>query len=208
MLIRRSWFLKIENQSSRLKTITKATASGWKEPLLPHPLHSPVGGAGEGGAFSTAFKICLIKTWVTLQFSSKSPWNLRFYVKPLKKMFAEVFFEAFLILNLLKASCTSFLLKKSSSFYHPAVGLGFSGKIIRQICKRRFSTLSAVFAKMRYKVCTEPKGHYIRRKFFFIKLINRGFKKSVWARKFQKCKLKVIVSRDLNICILVPFDRP
>jgi hypothetical protein len=26
--------------------ITKATACGWKEPLLPHPLHSTVGGGG------------------------------------------------------------------------------------------------------------------------------------------------------------------
>jgi hypothetical protein len=33
------------------KAITKLTASGWKEPLLPHPLHSTVGGAGEGGCF-------------------------------------------------------------------------------------------------------------------------------------------------------------
>jgi hypothetical protein len=28
--------------------ITKATACGWKEPVLPHPLHSPVGGRGRG----------------------------------------------------------------------------------------------------------------------------------------------------------------
>jgi hypothetical protein len=28
--------------------ITKATACGWKEPLLPHPLHSPVRARGKG----------------------------------------------------------------------------------------------------------------------------------------------------------------
>jgi hypothetical protein len=34
---------------------------GYKEPLLPHPLHSSVGGAVERGALSPAFKICFIK---------------------------------------------------------------------------------------------------------------------------------------------------
>jgi hypothetical protein len=29
--------------------ITKATACGWKEPLLPNPLYSPVRGRGKGG---------------------------------------------------------------------------------------------------------------------------------------------------------------
>jgi hypothetical protein len=28
--------------------ITKAKACGWKEPLLPHPQHSPMGGGGRG----------------------------------------------------------------------------------------------------------------------------------------------------------------
>jgi hypothetical protein len=58
--------------------ITKATACGWKEPLLPHPLHSPVRGRGKGGASSTTLKICLIKTWVTLKLSSKAFWKLHF----------------------------------------------------------------------------------------------------------------------------------
>jgi hypothetical protein len=33
--------------------ITKVTACGWKEPLLPHPLHSaqPYWGEGEGGCY-------------------------------------------------------------------------------------------------------------------------------------------------------------
>jgi hypothetical protein len=31
--------------------ITKLTASGWKAPLLPHPLLSVVGGAGGKGCF-------------------------------------------------------------------------------------------------------------------------------------------------------------
>jgi hypothetical protein len=44
--------------------ITKATACGLKEPLLPHPLHSPVGGRGMGGggAGSASLKFCIIKT--------------------------------------------------------------------------------------------------------------------------------------------------
>jgi hypothetical protein len=58
--------------------ITKAAASGWKDPLLTHPLHSPVGGRGKGGASSRAQKICLIKTWVTLKLSSKACWKWSF----------------------------------------------------------------------------------------------------------------------------------
>jgi hypothetical protein len=58
--------------------ITNATACGWKEPLLPRPLHSPVRGRGKGGARSTALKICLIKTWVTLKLSSKAYWKWHF----------------------------------------------------------------------------------------------------------------------------------
>jgi hypothetical protein len=56
--------------------ITKATARGWKEPLLPHPLHSPV--RGKGDASSMALKICFIKTWVTLKWSSKACWKWHF----------------------------------------------------------------------------------------------------------------------------------
>jgi hypothetical protein len=55
--------------------ITKATACGWKELLLSHPLHSPVRGRGKGGASSPALKICLVKTWVALKLSSKANWN-------------------------------------------------------------------------------------------------------------------------------------
>jgi hypothetical protein len=65
--------------------ITKAPACGWKEPLLPHPLHDPVRGRGKGGASSTALKICLIKTWVTLKWSSKAYWKWPFWWKPLKQ---------------------------------------------------------------------------------------------------------------------------
>jgi hypothetical protein len=68
-----------------LKAVTKLTASGWKQPLLTHPLHSTVGGRGEGDDFSAALKICFIKTHVTLKVSSKAHWNLRFYVKPIKQ---------------------------------------------------------------------------------------------------------------------------
>jgi hypothetical protein len=64
--------------------ITKATACGLKEPLLPHPLHSPVRGRGKRGASYTALKICLIKTWVTLKLSSKAYWKWHFKWKPLK----------------------------------------------------------------------------------------------------------------------------
>jgi hypothetical protein len=46
-----------------LKAISKLTASGWKEPLPPHPLHSTMGGRGEGVASSAALKIGLIKTY-------------------------------------------------------------------------------------------------------------------------------------------------
>jgi hypothetical protein len=56
-------------------------------------------------------------------------------------------------------------------------------------------------------VCTETKRHYTFRKIVLMKYINMGVKKFVWER-FQKCKLKWIVSRDLHISILVPFDRP
>jgi hypothetical protein len=52
------------------KAITNVTAS---EPLLPHPLHSTVGGRGEGAAVSSAaLRIFLVKTQVTLKFSSKA----------------------------------------------------------------------------------------------------------------------------------------
>jgi hypothetical protein len=54
------------------KTITKATACGWKEPLLPHPWHSTVG-RGRGVACSAVLKICLIKRekWgLTILFSN------------------------------------------------------------------------------------------------------------------------------------------
>jgi hypothetical protein len=38
------------------KTISKAMACGWKEPVLPHPLNSMVGGGREECAFSVVFK--------------------------------------------------------------------------------------------------------------------------------------------------------
>jgi hypothetical protein len=50
------------------------------------------------------------------------------------------------------------------------------------MCKRRFSILSAVFAKMRYKVCTEPKVHAGK---FSMKLINVNLRSyTLWSRTF------------------------
>jgi hypothetical protein len=96
-----------------LKTITKLTASGWKEPLLPHPLNSTVAG-----------KICLIKTQVILKLSSKAHWNLRFYVKPLKQIsLLRYLARHFLFLknNLSTASSTFYRSKKKGSFNSIAV---------------------------------------------------------------------------------------
>jgi hypothetical protein len=55
-----------------LIAITKHTASGLKEPLLPHPLHSTVGEGGGGVVSSTSLKICKINTQFTLKLSSKA----------------------------------------------------------------------------------------------------------------------------------------
>jgi hypothetical protein len=66
------------------KAITKATACGWKELLLSHPLPSTVGVEGEGDTCCAALKICLVKTWVTFKLSSKANGKLCFCVKPCK----------------------------------------------------------------------------------------------------------------------------
>jgi hypothetical protein len=66
--------------------ITKAAARGWKDLLLPHPLHTqPCRGEGAGVDHSEALEICLIKTLVTLQLSPKAHWKLHFYWTPLKQ---------------------------------------------------------------------------------------------------------------------------
>jgi hypothetical protein len=64
MLIRRSRFLKIENQYelTLIFTASNHNQSHGFRLLLPHPLHIPVGGAVERGACATALKIFLIKT--------------------------------------------------------------------------------------------------------------------------------------------------
>jgi hypothetical protein len=72
--------------------ITKATACGWKEPLLPLPLHSPVRGRGKGVLnSSTALKICLIKTWVTLKLSQNIKMTFLMKTSETKKFFARHF---------------------------------------------------------------------------------------------------------------------
>jgi hypothetical protein len=51
----------------------------FKDPLLPHPLHSTVGGGGLVlSPLSAALKNYLIKTWITLTLSSK--WHGKWYL--------------------------------------------------------------------------------------------------------------------------------
>jgi hypothetical protein len=107
--------LKINPNSHCFIAIAKATACGWKEPLLPHPRHSHVKGRGKGGASSTALKICLLKTWVTLKLSSKTYWKLHFKWKPMKqKSLLRFFLRHFWFLKniLLQPSRTCFHIYK------------------------------------------------------------------------------------------------
>jgi hypothetical protein len=65
--------------------ITKATACGWKELLIPHPLHSPMGWGG--GTSSTA----LNKTWVKCRNFRSIEWHQKHTSKsretiPLKRI--------------------------------------------------------------------------------------------------------------------------
>jgi hypothetical protein len=57
-------------------TITKLVVSDWKEPILPHPLYSTVG----GGACSSALKISVNYTHII----NKRSLKLSFCGKPLK----------------------------------------------------------------------------------------------------------------------------
>jgi hypothetical protein len=51
--------IHIQYSYSIFIAITQLTASGYRGPLLPHHMHSIVGGGrGGGGAFSAALKIC------------------------------------------------------------------------------------------------------------------------------------------------------
>jgi hypothetical protein len=63
------WIVMFNPNPHNFKFVTKLTALGWKEPLLPQSLHCTV---GEGGTFFAALKIFLIKTWITLILSSKA----------------------------------------------------------------------------------------------------------------------------------------
>jgi hypothetical protein len=59
-------FFKFNPNPLSFEAITKLTASGCKEPPLPHPMHSTVGGPGEGGCFPCRPKICLINASITV----------------------------------------------------------------------------------------------------------------------------------------------
>jgi hypothetical protein len=106
---------------------------GWKEPLLPHPLHSTVGG---GGRLLRSLKICLIKTQFKLKLSSIEHWNLRFDVKLLKqKSLLRYFARHFWCFknNLLTASSTYYRSKKKGSLNSLAVRIRFK-VIVSQKC--------------------------------------------------------------------------
>jgi hypothetical protein len=104
--------------------ITKATACGWEDPLLPHPLVSPVGGRGKGSSGSAVLKFSLIKTWVTLKLASNAHWKYRFWWKLLKpksqlRYFARHF--SFLKQSLFQACRTYFRFSKWGSLNSIAV---------------------------------------------------------------------------------------
>jgi hypothetical protein len=102
---------RVSSNPNCFKTITKLTASGGKEPLVSHPLHSTGGGAGDGCAYSATLQICFIKAWITLTLSSKAHWKLCFYRKPLKhKNSLRDFASHFFILKII--FCFSNLKKK------------------------------------------------------------------------------------------------
>jgi hypothetical protein len=134
--------------------ITKATACGWKEPLLPHPLHSSVGGRGEEVASFAALKICLIKTLFALKLSSKAHWNLRFYVKPLKQKSLLRYLAShfwFFKNNLLTTSSTYYRSNKKGSLNSIAVRIRvklssfFNGHSKAQLCVKFKCKIKSVF---------------------------------------------------------------
>jgi hypothetical protein len=73
------WVKRINPNPHCFIAITKATACGWKEPLLPHPLHTvqPCEGEWEGGGGASSTDL-LNKMWVTLKLSSKAYWKWHF----------------------------------------------------------------------------------------------------------------------------------
>jgi hypothetical protein len=73
------------NPHGLIKSHNQTHGFGLKRATNTPPPAQHCGGRGEGVASSAALKICLIKTQVTLQLSSKAHCNLRFYVKPLKQ---------------------------------------------------------------------------------------------------------------------------
>jgi hypothetical protein len=79
------------------------------------------GGGVKGVASSAALKIFLIKTQVTNKLSSKEHWNLRFFVKPLFKKVYKIFSKAFLSLNKLHMTSSTYFRSKNGSFYSIAV---------------------------------------------------------------------------------------
>jgi hypothetical protein len=63
------------------KTITKATACGWKEPVLPHPLHSTVGWRGRGECFLCSPEDLLIKNVKFAYIIIKSTLKITFLLQ-------------------------------------------------------------------------------------------------------------------------------
>jgi hypothetical protein len=63
--------------------LTKATACGCKKPLLPHPLHSPVGGKGGEGCYlygsedllnkNVSYTLIIIKCSLKMTFLVETP---------------------------------------------------------------------------------------------------------------------------------------
>jgi hypothetical protein len=82
--------------------ITKAAAREWKDPLLPHPLHTaqPCGGKGAGGCFLWSPEELLNKNGRCTKINIKSTWKMTFLLKTsATKKFPKIFCEAFLILK-------------------------------------------------------------------------------------------------------------
>jgi hypothetical protein len=78
-------------------------------------------GIGGGGCFLYSLEDLLNKNVRYTSIFIKITLKFTFLCKTLKKKMFEIFCEAFLILNLLEASCTYFPFEKSGSFYHLAV---------------------------------------------------------------------------------------
>jgi hypothetical protein len=99
-----------------LKAITKLTASGWKEPLIHHPLHSNVRGAG---CCLCRLEDLLNKNVSCTKLLSKAHWKLQFYFKCQTKKIADNFARHFLIFknDLLRASCKYCIYNGSATWY-------------------------------------------------------------------------------------------